>query len=158
MPIEPPTRYNFDANAWVGFAWREFPRDVFVSLWQRIEDGIDEGRIFTVDFVFMEIQRQDDELSKWMKEKRESTPEFVIASDAEIQIAGADLINTYALKQDADPFVVAAAKKYGLTVVTNEKRRDYPREKPPKMPNLCQFLNVPCITPLAMIKAEGWKF
>lgn len=152
--------YINDTNIWIDLDWRKLPRDSFPSLWAKIEAGVSSGMIFTLDMVFDELQataKKDDRLAKWIKDTRAANPKFVLDSTSDIQTVANGLINKYKLKTNADPFLVAAAKKHGLTVVTAEKLNTQLAAKP-HVPNLCFELGVPCITLLEMIKQNNWVF
>lgn len=151
--------YSFDTNIWIDLDWRKIPRDSFPSLWARVENAIDHDQIFALDMVYDEIQstkKTDDRLAAWMKDKRKAKPEFIIASEVEIQKIAIALINKHKLISNADPFIVAAAKHKSHTLVCGEKKMK-PTEKP-RIPNLCEELGVPCITLLELIKNEKWSF
>ena len=57
-------------------------------------------------------------------------------------------------KPVADPFVIAAAKIYNGTVVTEEK------EKPnsAKIPNVCEHFNIPCMNFKGFMEKMNWKY
>lgn len=151
--------YLFDTNIWIDLDWRKIPRDLFPGLWLKVEEEIAGDRIFVVDLVFDEIhatQKDDDRLAPWMTAMRKKKPTFVLDSTEEVQKIARLLINAHKIKSNADPFLVAAGKKYGYTIVSAENRMK-PIEKP-KIPNLCDQLGVPCMTLLEFIKANGWVF
>jgi hypothetical protein len=54
----------------------------------------------------------------------------------------------------ADPFVIAAAQAQSLFVVTGEKSSS----GRPKIPDVCDSLNVPHLNFLRMLQREGWRF
>jgi hypothetical protein len=54
----------------------------------------------------------------------------------------------------ADPFVVAAAQAQSLLVVTGEKSST----GRPKIPDVCDALNIEHVTFLRMLQREGWRF
>jgi predicted nucleic acid-binding protein len=151
--------YIFDTNIWIDLDWRKIPRDSFPSLWEKIEAGVANGTVFTLDMVYDELQataKKDDRLAKWIREQRAACPEFVLDSTADVQTIAIGLINKHKLQNNADPFLVAAAKEHNLTVVCHEKLMK--QNEKPRVPNLCQELGVPCIALLDMIKQNDWVF
>ncbi|MEK7153667.1 MAG: DUF4411 family protein [Patescibacteria group bacterium] len=56
----------------------------------------------------------------------------------------------------ADAFVIAVARVKGATVVTGEGPDG--NQNRPKIPYICQQLNVPCVRFLEIVRLEGWKF
>jgi hypothetical protein len=57
---------------------------------------------------------------------------------------------------DADPFVIALAKRHGLTVVTMEAKRGQGYQS--KMPYACEQLGLRCIDVLGLFTDFGWTF
>ena len=152
-----PTVYCFDTSAWIDLWRRKYPRETFVTLWRNVEEGIAKGEIVTPDAVLFELDRQDDELARWIRQQAVRRPGFVVASDPGIQREAKALIQQYGVRNDADPFRVGAAYVRHFTVVSSEKRSDYPRERP-KLPNLCEFLKVRCIGLLDVFREKNWTF
>jgi hypothetical protein len=66
------------------------------------------------------------------------------------------LVNPAKQRSEGDPFIIATAQVYQVTVVTGEKKTG--KLNKPKIPDVCQELGIPCIGILELIKAEGWKF
>lgn len=152
------TKCCFDANVWIDLFRRTYRRKTFVTLWQKVEQGVSVGDILTVDAVVHELGEHDDELWRWLKQQRDQTKGFVLVSDPGIQRQAGELVRKYAVKADADPFIAAAAQVRGLVVVSGERRLDYPREKPPRLPNLCDLLGVHCIGLLELFEERKWTF
>lgn len=53
----------------------------------------------------------------------------------------------------ADPFVIALAERHDLTVVTSENRGS---PQHPKIPLVCEWRSVPCLSLVEFFRAEGW--
>jgi len=56
----------------------------------------------------------------------------------------------------ADPFVIALAKVENLAVVTGEKASQNPSK--PKIPDVCDELEIECLSILDLMRREGWRF
>ena len=56
------TLYSFDTSAFIETWHRLLPPNTFVTLWERLETMIDEGRIRAVEEVKVELDRRDDEV------------------------------------------------------------------------------------------------
>ena len=56
--------------------------------------------------------------------------------------------------RNADPFVIALALEEGLTVVTYEQRKP----TKPRIPDVCDALEVPCISLVELFRNEKWTF
>jgi len=59
--------YVIDTNALIDLWRRRYPRDVFPTLWQKIEELIKSGELVAPQEVLSELQRQHDELYLWAK-------------------------------------------------------------------------------------------
>lgn len=141
-------------EAW-GYAYQ--PRS-FPSFWVRMESLIADGRCVISEEVRYEVEDDANDLISWVKAQRN----FVVDYDRnqellvqEIMRKYPALINLRKNKGWADPFVIALAKCYGHTVVTEEKRGV---KTPPRIPFVCQECCVPCINLAEMIEQERWTF
>ncbi len=54
----------------------------------------------------------------------------------------------------ADPFVIACAKIRNGTVVTEERLKP----NAAKIPNVCEYFNVPCTDLEGFMQSQGWNF
>jgi hypothetical protein len=137
---------------------RYYPKAVFPSLWQRIEDLVTSGDLGASEEVLVEISLVDDELHDWCRAR----PGMFYATDASIQSDVARLQAAYpgfvptTGRSRGDPFVVATAIATGSIVVTQEKPTTLGGR--PKIPNVCDGEAVGWVNLLGMIKAEGWTF
>jgi hypothetical protein len=152
-------KYSIDTSALVDWWVRYYPPQSFPSLVKHVEALIAAGDLRASREVLDELQRQDDELSKWAKDHADL---FVEDSD-EVQDAVSALMNKYfdPIKPEkgisgADPFVIglAMASKPPLTVVSGEKAGS---KENPKIVFVCGAENVPHINFLGLIQAEGWQ-
>lgn len=148
--------------------WNEaYPPDIFPTLWDKIQNLVDTQVLVSTEEVLMEILAGDDELCIWAKKQTD----FFLPLDNEIQLAVAEIlvdpINSKVLdkkkvgKTEADIFVIATAKVYGLKVVSNEKYVqpiDVPNARKIGIPNVCQNLNIPHLTFLEFLKEQNWRF
>ena len=138
---------------------RAYSIDVFPSVWRKVEELILDGKIVSVDEVYHEICRQDDDLSKWAKIQQGI---FLPLSD-EVQDQAKEIVNNYIKivdfknnKSGADPFVIAQAVLLSGTVVTEEKHSG--GQEKMKIPDVCDALKLPYMNFMNMMKAEGLRF
>lgn len=151
--------YSVDTSA-LTEAWvRSYPPDVFPSLWHHLEELVKKRRLLAVDEVLHELERKDDDLYQWCLAKKKKMF-ILLGRNQQIQRRAARIINQFASlinpsnpRGGADPFVIALAAEWELTVVTGE------RSKPskPKIPDVCRELGIPCISLVELFKNEGWK-
>ncbi|OHB74310.1 MAG: hypothetical protein A2Z25_23310 [Planctomycetes bacterium RBG_16_55_9] len=62
--------YVIDTNALIDLWRRRYPRDVFPTLWRKIEGLIKSGELVAPQEVLNELQRQYDELYIWAKKQK----------------------------------------------------------------------------------------
>jgi hypothetical protein len=105
----------FDSDIWIRFA-RNHPIDIFVSLWDRIDDCVKDGQLISPVEVAAELDKGVDGLAKELKLRHGL---FVPLDDA-LQLATTDVLAQCPSLADpdsehnrADPFVVALAKIRG---------------------------------------------
>lgn len=153
-------RYSVDTSALLDGWRRYYPPDVMPGLWSRLDDLIADGSLRATEEVLIELERKDDDVHEWAKQR---TALFV-ALDDRIQIAVTEilsvhekLLDTRSGRSAADPFVVALAQIEECTVVTGERRRTKSADRP-NIPDVCDALDIQCITLLDLMRAEGWKF
>jgi hypothetical protein len=154
--------YIFDTSSFkqlFGFYPSRFPR-----LWSLFDQLVADGRISSVKEVLREMQiggaqHLDTDWGQRHKEifKEPTAAEASILREIfsnrhfQQSIERRKLLNGGPF---ADPFIIARAKLYDATVVTEE------REKPngTKIPNICKELNVKCTNLEGFMELEGWEF
>ena len=140
-------------------AWhRYYPPDVFVTLWDRLDALTWSGDVFVSDQVRIELREKDDDLFRWVDARRHMCRMGTEIQDSvsEILALYPDLIDARAYRDMADPFVIAAARVAGGTVVTAERATRPPSR--PKIPNVCDGLGVPWMPVLEFLRRQGWTF
>ena len=151
--------YCFDTSAFLQ-AWRRSYRPaVFVTLWQRLDDMINSGKIIASHEVLGELAKKDDEVYKWVKQR--SIMFVPIDEPVQLEVrnilrAHPRLIDTRNGRSGADPFVIGLAKLKDACVVTDE----FPSNNPdkPKIPDVCGALKVPCCRLQDVFEREGLTF
>jgi len=152
----PHPRYVIDTCSLVELR-RRYPRDVFPGVWAKLGGLVEAGIVASVDEVFLELTRQDDEVSAWAQAHAYA----FIPLDGAIQPIAIGIIHEYGerlldVKRDksgADPFVIAAAIAAGCCVVTEELASTAPNKV--KIPNVCNDKGISCIPLLEMLRREG---
>ena len=151
--------YCVDTSGWLDGWQRYYPRDVFPSLWGRIEGVINSGEIIVSDEVYRELERKSDDLHDWIKARKQ----MLIPLNEPIQLRAAQLlaefprlVDTQRGRSKADPFVIATALEKGAIVVTGEVVTG--NLEKPRIPDVCQVKGVRCITFLQMIRDLGLTF
>jgi uncharacterized protein DUF4411 len=145
--------YCVDTSGWLDGWQRNYPPDVFPTLWRRVEVVIGAGDIFSSEEVYIELQKKDDEIHDWMKARKE----MLVPLTEEIQTIASDLlsefprlVDTLRNRSKADPFVIATAIDRKATVVTGEPITGNMTK--PRIPDVCNVRGVRCINFLQMIR------
>jgi hypothetical protein len=120
-----------------------------------------DKRLFATDEVLLELKRGGDELYQWAKE----LDLMFLEPSEEVQQVVSEIVERYpSFVPDessdgiwADPYVIALAKVNNAIIVTGEKPVG-PGAKRPKIPNICQDMQIECISFLQLIRLEGWTF
>ncbi|MEO8007786.1 MAG: PIN domain-containing protein [Betaproteobacteria bacterium] len=154
--------YVFDTSAFI--VLKNFYPATFATLWSRIDALVANGSIASVQEVFNELHNYNDAdfIQDWAKQHKVV---FAKPSNAELLVVQKILAiphfqvligNKAILKGTpvADPFVVAAAKIKGATVVTQEGLKP----NAAKIPNVCEEFEVPCIDLQTFMTQQGWSF
>ncbi|MDX2269636.1 MAG: DUF4411 family protein [Bryobacter sp.] len=151
--------YCIDTSAMMDGWLRYYPRDVFPTLWDRLEKMIAGRRLVAPDEVLRELSTKDDDLHGWARLQDGlfcPLEDDIQLATAEILMDFPKLVNNERNRSIADPFVIAVAKARKLSVVTGEKRKGNPSR--PKIPDVCDAYGIKCLTLLELMKNEGWKF
>ena len=154
--------YCIDTSALI-HAWRRsYPIRNFRAVWERVDDLINEGRLLSSTEVFLELEKRDDDLFNWAKERQDM---FIDIEDDELQHRMVEILGRYPRLVDtrknrsaADPFVIALASLYDppLIVVTQEGPTN--KVEKPHIPDVCIAEGLECISILELIKLEDWVF
>lgn len=134
--------------------------EVFPQFWNKMDEGVSSGLIFSSKMVLEEVSKQDDDVFAWAKARDDmfhKLDQLTLNTAAEITRNFPKLINTSQEKDMADPFLIALAKVKDAVLVTQETPlRNSPKRM--KIPDVCEAMSVQCINILGMVKALGWRF
>jgi hypothetical protein len=151
------TQFCIDTCAILDLFGRRYPRDLYPNLWPMFEAAVAESTIVSVREVHREIKIRDDAVADWAKGHKEL---FLDPDDAQlaelVRIVDAHPECLDLLKRKpalADPWVIAAAGAWNLTVVTSEGL-----DSPKKIPAVCKAEGIRCIDLLDMFRGLNWSF
>jgi predicted nucleic acid-binding protein len=151
--------YCVDTSALIDLWRRRYPRDIFPSLWEKLESLIEEGVLVAPTEVKDELQKTDDDLAKWAREHKALFVKMDAALQARVKEVLREhpgLVDASKTIPDADPFVIALALERNLAVVCQEKRNPMP--PPRKIPDVCGRVGVECVELLELFRRVGWAF
>jgi predicted nucleic acid-binding protein len=153
-------KYCIDTSALIDAWVRWYPKEVFQTLWEKVEGLIEADRFISSEEVLQELERKEgDTLFQWAKDRRH----VFLPLDGSIQACASQIMATYPRLVDgrtgksfADPWVVATARTNGCIVVTGEKPTGKPQR--PKIPDVCRGMGIRWIGFFDLIREENWRF
>jgi len=151
--------YCVDSSAWLDGWVRDYPPDVFPSMWEKLAECVAAGVLKCSEEVYVELKKKDDGLYDWLKAHKKVLVPIDEASQGivlELLEAYPRLVDTHRNRSQADPFVIATAEQLQAVVVTGEKPRG--KLDVPKIPDVCDARNIRCISFLEMLRELGWTF
>ena len=153
-----PTIYSVDSSALI-HGWRRVYRPKnFGIVWDHLGALAEEGRLRASIEVLNELQKKEDELLVWCKDRKEK---LFVEIDDDIQthlsrIVGNHprLVDTVKGRSSADPFVIALAATMNpnMIVVTEEY------EGKTRIPDVCIAESIEYCRLADLIERENWKF
>jgi hypothetical protein len=150
--------YVFDTSAWITID-RDTPRDIYETVWARIDDAIEKGVIRSPDEVFSELEQGVDDLGRYLK----SRAGLFVPLEDDLQVSLSEVMDQCPTLSDpestrnhADPFVVALAKLHGGNVVSQERSRKHVTG-PMKIPDACVHFGCPHFKWLPFLREVGWR-
>lgn len=150
--------YSLDTSGILDAWTRHYPPDVFPTIWSHMDAAANTGVIFAIDEVVRELERKEDDIHKWVKQR----PSMIVPIDAEIQRPVTEimakynrLVDTKKNRSGCDPWVIALARIRGFTVVTGEKASGNLLK--PKIPDVCKDLQIPCLVIIDFFREQGWR-
>ena len=152
--------YSIDTSALI-HGWRRIYRPKnFAFVWKNIDALIVDGRLRASIEVYRELEKRDDELFAWAKDRRDDL--FVELDEkcqlevARIMGAYPRLVDTVKGRSSCDPFVLAFANTYNpkLVVVSEELPG---KANSPKIPDVCRNEGIEHIGLADLIEREDWR-
>ena len=136
----------------------DLPPKNFGFVWTRFDALIEARRIRASIEVYREMERKDDEVFAWCKDRKDKL--FVEIDDLcqqhviRLMANYPRLVDTVKGRSGADPFVIAlAATLRPPMVVVSEENPGRQR-----IPDVCHAEGIRCIRLPDLIEAEDWRF
>jgi hypothetical protein len=148
--------YSVDSSALIHAHRRIYRPKNFGFVWKGFDTLIEEGRLRSSIEVYNELEKKDDEVFAWAKERKESLfveiDEPTQAIVKKIMAAHPKLVDTTKGRSGADPFVIALAKTTNpqMWVITEE----YPGKE--RIPDVCDAQNIDHCGVADLVEKEGW--
>ena len=156
-------RYWLDSNVFIEGFKGPYAFDIAPRFWDLIDEMIDDGRLSCPVRVYEELQDVQDDLARWVRERRQSglfvEPDPVVQE--EFRAIAEYVTKRYPDNQArrrfldrADPWIIAHSIAMGGSVVTLEPIA--PRTSlQVKIPNVCHGLNIRWINTYDMLRELG---
>lgn len=153
--------YVFDTSA-ISALHRNYYRSQFVTLWDRFDVLVSEGRFTSTLEALRELEDWGGDAFAWADTNRVlfATPDAnegaVVARIYAAKHFQANMEKQKILKggRNADPFLVARAAVLGATLVTMEQRKP----NAARIPNICDHFKVKWLDLQGFMKEENWVF
>jgi hypothetical protein len=155
MIIPQTAIYSIDTSALVTAWGRNYPPDIFGPVWEHMDTLIHDGVVMASLEVLNELEKQDDDLFRWCKDRADG---FFIDLIEELQDAVTSLVAKYPKlvatgRNKADPFVIALATLANPTslIILTEEGPLSGSAKRPNIPFICNnegLISQPLITAL----------
>ena len=149
-------KFVLDANVFIGAFRKYYAPDLFPQFWDLLSD---EPRLISVDRVRVELLKKSDWLHSWVQNIRR---DMFVSTKSQIVSAEFAKLATWVRAEfksnalhgflrAADGWVVAYARAYNATVVTEESyKRNYRRKV--QIPNLCEEFGVKWTNTYGMLR------
>lgn len=156
--------YLLDANVFIEAKRRHYGFDFCPAFWDWLGRQNAAGKVFSIERVLDELLSGNDDLSDWARQRGSAfflpPNDRLLSSLASVaewvrsQSYRPGAVGTFL--EDADYYLVAYAHAHGHVVVTHEVPSDGVRQV--KIPNVAIGMNVKCMTPYEMLRAERVRF
>ena len=159
-----------DANSLIRPARAYYPFDFAPSFWRQLHPKIALDKIAILDKVHAELLKGTDDLAEWVRNLPDSC--VMPTNDGQITMVYTEILtyiqqskcyNDAALRlwsqfDIADPWLIAAAKVYGYTLLSFEQSagRITTHSNNPKLPDVAHHFHVPYTSLFNMMRNESF--
>lgn len=150
--------FVLDANVFISANNKYYAPDLCAEFWRRLADCNRAKTVFSIDKVYDELMRHEDELSAWSRKNRSM---FVSTRDEQIEKKYADMAewvkrerHAVALEEfsdAADGWLAAYASVTGATLVTHEQPAPDSLNHV-KIPDVCEKFDISYVNTFAMLR------
>lgn len=159
-------KYLLDSNTYIQAKNFHYNMTFCPAYWEWLDLQYEEGYIASTSSVYDELYQYGDELSNWVKERKE---QFISIEDNATQQKYAEIVqHVYDLKNKnpnkvdlflskADPWLIAKACVTGAQLVTHE-RKVSSDSKDIKIPNICEIFGVECLSTFQVLQELNAQF
>jgi hypothetical protein len=129
----------------------------FPGIWENVSDLILKGEIISHREVYEEIMAGPyDELIEWARQHKTAFAHYEFVREGEIiaemgRKGFSDFVHQRKEKYNADPWLLAQAKRLKLKIITQEKKKGIA-----DLPRACDEFGVPYLDVFGLIKEKEW--
>jgi hypothetical protein len=157
-------KYSIDTNVILSFLGdsdaEHYPLDVFKPQWEFLERAMKDGRIVGARRVETELERWEERLpplKAWLDSHK-----YLFCDVTDAQLAAAkQIVNAFPAYGSNDNYlgdleVMTLAKARSLTVISLEQKAQQHSKQRPKIPNVSDEFDIPCVNLAGFLRAEGF--
>ena len=150
--------YCLDSGVFINSWTKNFPNDLFPSVWNHLDKLCRDNLVFTTPEVAREVYEGGDDVSKWLKARK-----YIIAKPTEeILHQLKEVMNSYpklaaegSKRSAADPWVIAYAFHRKAVIVTEEHESGNLKNKP-RIPDVCRDLQLHWMNTVGLLRDTGF--
>jgi hypothetical protein len=153
--------FLLDANVLICCFRDYYPLERIPEYWEWLAYQGDIEVIKVPAAIWDEAQEQEDDLAKWLRDHRASL--LLAGENTDLRLPdvlaayGDNLTEIELERLGADPFLIAAARELGATVVTKEGSKPRARRANRRIPDICREFAVQCISDHEMIRQLDFR-
>ena len=156
--------YLLDNNVFINAKNYYYGFDFHPGFWDWLIQANAERRVFSLQRVYDEICRQEDNLRRWASDHKDglflgSPEDFEYHLELITNYLKTGNFKSIAIQEfldSADCYLIAYALAMQFKVVTHEGPKS--RKGKIKIPPICQEFGVECLTPFDMLRQENARF
>lgn len=140
------------------FNLKGYPKDIFPTIWKRLEDMVKRGELFSHLEVFKEVKIGRDEIFTWCKKSKRMFKDIDECQLQELENVKEKYDQNYWNRETtkttpwADPWLIALSICESAVVVTDETNR------PNRIPSISGELGIDCMTLFDLFRRMGIKY
>lgn len=150
--------YCIDASALINISrYPGYPRDVFPTIWKKLEDMVKKGELISHIEVYREIEYGKDEIYEWCKQNKKMFKDVDECQQEKWEIIRTKYDSNYWNNEInkrawADPWLIALSICEDAILVTDEKNT------PNYIPYIANHFNRQCLNLIDFFKKIGIKY
>src|ERR1035437_1654173 len=155
--------YVLDSNFFIQAHRANYPLDVALGFWNKVQQLAKEGKIISIDKVKNEIFKNEDDLKKWCEKNlpKDFFKDTKTVLDSYSQIVSwavsknnqynQNALNEFLNAEEADAWLISYAHTHKLTIITQELSQPESKRKV-KIPDVCIHFGIPFINTIEMFR------